>query len=82
MQDSHSVQKGIPLTNRCGLVNCPEREMHASAFLVREAQKRALEQSTTRQYFDAASHSLLRFTKREWRKMPRRQTKYKALSQK
>jgi hypothetical protein len=82
MQDSHSVQKAIPLQNRCGLVWRTERAMHASTFLVRETQKRALGQSTTRQYFDAASHSLLRFIKREWRKMPRRQTKYKALSQK
>ena len=72
MQDSHSVQKAIALQKRCGLVWLTERAMHASTFLVRETQKRALGRSTNRQYFDAASHSLLRFTKREWRKMPRR----------
>jgi hypothetical protein len=54
------VQKATPLQSRCGSLRETQR------------QKRALWQSTNWQYFDAASHSLLRFTKREWRKMPRR----------
>ena len=32
------VQKGKPVPNRCGLVQCHEMVMHASAFLVRETQ--------------------------------------------